>query len=69
MAAKTEFTPWLCEYLNTIGLDGDVYGEYIASSLQSLRESTEDERMEAVMELVSGALVSIGPFEQCVTVV
>ncbi len=59
MAAKnkTEFTPWLCVYLDSIGLDGDVYGEYIASSLQTLKESSEEERMEIVMEFISGALV------------
>ena len=51
------FTAWLCEYLNDLGLDGDVYGDYIASSLQELKEATEEERMEAVYEFVSGALV------------
>ena len=59
MAAKEQlnFTAWLCQYLNSLGLDGEVYGEYIASSLQSLRDCAEDERMESVMELVAGALV------------
>ena len=57
MASKDEFTGWLCEYLNGLGLDGDIYGEYIASSLQELKEATEEERMEAVHEFVSGALV------------
>ena len=61
MAAKTGFTPWLSEYLDTIGMDGDVYGEYIASCLHGLKESTEEERMEAVMEFVSGVLVCVSP--------
>lgn len=54
---STSFASWLCEYLNSIGLDGDVYGGYIASSLQDLKESTEEERLEAIKEFVTGALV------------
>ena len=53
MAAKEQvnFIPWLCQCLNSLGLDGEVYGEYIASSLQSLRDCAGEERMESVMEL------------------
>ena len=60
MAAKNEtgFSSWLREYLNNLGLDGEVYGDYIASSLLALRDSSEEEKIEAVGELISGAMVS-----------
>ena len=53
MATKQDdFTSWLIGYLNSLGLDGDVYGEYIASTLESLETSDLDELIETVKDLV-----------------
>ena len=53
----SEFSGWLSSRLNEEGLDGDVFGDYIASTLDDMADSSSDEKMASLSELLSGAMV------------
>lgn len=51
------FETYLSECLNTAGLDGDVYGEYISGTLGTLESSSVDEVEESLLEILQGCVV------------
>ena len=59
MAEASDFNTWLGGFLDALDLDGDVYGEYIAGTLQDMADATREEKMEALQEFLSGAVVSV----------
>lgn len=58
MAESSDFNTWLCGLLDKLGLDGDVYGEYIAGTLRDMADATSEEKMESLQEFLAGAIVS-----------
>lgn len=56
---STCFKDWLYADLNSLGLDEEIYGDYIVGSLDVLKENSIEEKVDAVMELLSEVLVSI----------
>lgn len=56
---STCFKDWLYADLKSLGLDEEVYGDYIIGTLDVLKENSIEEKVEAVMELLSEVLVSI----------
>lgn len=52
------FKTWLLDLLDSLGLDGEVYGEYILGTLESSNESEPEDVREAISELLSGLMVT-----------
>ena len=57
MAASLEFSAWLRSRLDEVGLDGDVYAEYISGTLDDMVDATNEEQLESLQDLLAGALV------------
>ncbi|MGH0171052.1 UNVERIFIED_CONTAM: hypothetical protein FKN15_060050 [Acipenser sinensis] len=54
MAAPGEFERWLNSRLDSLEVDGDVYGSYILGVLRE--EDSEDEKMDAIQGILSAFL-------------
>ena len=52
------FDEWLCEVLESAGVDGEVYGGYISGSLATMTGSPREDVEETVQDILSGCLVS-----------
>lgn len=50
---------WLSELLNSVGVDGEVYGEYISGTLATMEESSQSEMEEALVDILTGCVVSV----------
>ena len=59
MAEASDFNTWLGRLLDALGLDGDVYGEYIAGTLRDMADASREEKTEALKEFLSGAVVRV----------
>lgn len=51
------FESWLKQLLDSGGVDGDVFGEYISGTLGTMEESPVDEISENLQDILSGCLV------------
>ena len=49
---------WLRELLDSYGADGEVFGEYISGTLNTMEDSPEDEIYESLLEILQGCVVS-----------
>ena len=56
---STCFKDSLYSDLKSLGLDEEVYGDYIIGTLDVLKENSIEEKVDEVMELLSEVLVSI----------
>lgn len=52
------FKTWLLDLLNGLGLDGEVYGEYILGTLESSGDSEPEDVTDAIRDLLSGLMVA-----------
>ena len=57
MATSHEFDAWLCEKLNSLQLDEDVFLDYLKGVLEE--DVPEDEKEETIQGILEGATVSI----------
>ena len=57
MAASLEFSAWLRRRLDEVGLDGDVYAEYISGTLDDMVDATNEEQLESLHDILAGTLV------------
>ena len=53
------FESWLKQLLDSRGVDGEVFGEYISGTLGTMGESAVDEISENLWDILSGCLVNI----------
>jgi len=53
------FQSWLSEHLNNAGVDGDVYGEYIGGALESMGSSSDEDKAEAILEILESYVVRL----------
>ena len=56
-ADSLDFSAWLRRRLDEVGLDGDVYAEYITGTLGDMVDTTNEEKLESLQELLADALV------------
>ncbi len=56
--AVLDFRSWLSESLNAAGVDGDVFGDYISGTLDTLEGDSTEEVIECVVEILEGCMVS-----------
>ena len=54
---RSPFDKWLSGVLEGVGVDGEVYGEYISGSLAAMDGSPPEEIQETVQDILSGCLV------------
>lgn len=54
---KGSFEPWLKQLLDSHGVDGEVFGEYISGTLGTMEDSTADEISENLQDILSGCVV------------
>ena len=52
------FESWLTDYLNSAGVDGEVFSSYISGTLSSLQDAPDRETREALQEILQSCLVS-----------
>lgn len=52
-----DFDSWLVDLLNSNGIDGEVFGEYIGGTLCTMKGSSKEEIEEALNEILSGCVV------------
>ena len=57
-AMASSFASWLTELLNSKSIDGDVFGEYISGSLDSMEDASQEEIRETLVEILSGCVVT-----------
>ena len=57
-AMASSFAMWLTELLNSKSIDGDVFGEYISGSLDSMEDASQEEIRETLIEILSGCVVT-----------
>ena len=50
---------WLSELLNSVGVDGEVYGGYISGTLATMEGSSQSEMEEALVDILTGCVVSV----------
>ncbi|XP_064382812.1 coiled-coil domain-containing protein 43-like [Halichondria panicea] len=50
------FTAWLTELLNNNSVDGDVFGEYISGSLDTIEGCNGEEVMETLTDILAGCV-------------
>lgn len=56
--SSCSFKDWLTGYLNDWGLDGEVYGEYISGTFESLEDNaTIEEEQAALADVLDGLVV------------
>ncbi len=55
--ADHSFTAWLTELLNNNSVDGDVFGEYISGSLDTIEGCNGEEVMETLTDILAGCVV------------
>ena len=53
----SSFSSWLTELLNSKSIDGDVFGEYISGSLDSMEDSSQEKIRETLIDILSGCVV------------
>lgn len=53
-----EFEQWLRDHLDSHGADGEVFGDYISGTLNTMEESSEEEIFESLLEILQGCVVS-----------
>ena len=51
------FDSWLIDMLNSKSIDGEVFGEYISGTLNTMEDSSQNEIEEALTEILSGCVV------------
>lgn len=66
--ADSDFNTWLRVCLDEVGLDGDVFADYISGTLQDMTDTSRNEKMESLRDLLSGALVRHGENNYCLIV-
>ena len=52
------FDSWLKQLLDSHGVDGEVFGEYISGTLSTIEDPTGDEITENLSDILSGCVVS-----------
>ncbi len=55
------FVVWLTELLNSHNVDGDVFGEYISGSLDTMESCSEEELRETLVDTLAGCVVRPNP--------
>ena len=53
------FESWLKQLLDSHGVDGEVFGEYISGTLSTIEDPEEDEITENLSDILAGCVVSI----------
>ena len=48
---------WLSELLNSVGVDGEVYGGYISGTLSTMEGSSQSEMEETLVDILTGCVV------------
>ena len=51
------FKTWLLDLLNGLGVDSEVYGEYILGTLESSADSEPEDVKDMIRDLLSGLMV------------
>lgn len=53
-----DFDSWLKQELDSHGVDGEVFGEYISGTLSTIDDPTGDEITENISDILAGCVVS-----------
>ena len=53
------FDSWLKQLLDSHGVDGEVFGEYISGTLSTIEDPTGDEITENLSDILAGCVVSV----------
>ena len=67
---ERNFDSWLKQLLDSHGVDGEVFGEYISGTLNTIENPISDEITENLSDILSGCVVSMlwifrCTFKQC----
>ncbi len=52
-----DFESWLTIYLNSAGVDGEVFSSYISGTLSTLEDAPQSEAEESLQEILQSCLV------------
>ena len=53
------FESWLKQLLDSHGVDGEVFGEYISGTLSTIEDPVQDEITENLSDILAGCVVSV----------
>jgi hypothetical protein len=53
------FDSWLKQLLDSHGVDGEVFGEYISGTLSTIEDPVEDEITENLSDILASCVVSV----------
>ncbi len=56
------FDSWLKQLLDSHGVDGEVFGEYISGTLSTTEDPVEDEITENLSDILASCVVSVSNF-------
>lgn len=55
---EASFDSWLKQLLDSHGVDGEVFGEYISGTLSTIEDPSKDDITENLSDILSGCVVS-----------